>query len=108
MPLAVDPLDYKGDAAVNCKMAEAFGVGIRHSDAPLIGGWGADLIVDALLGTGIKGGVDGTLAETIQAMNDAHVPIVSVDVPSGLDADTGEQLRKIDFAKGLAAVVPGI
>ena len=87
--LASDPGDYTGDAAVNYKMAQAFGLSIR-SDAPRVGDGGADLIVDALLGTGIKGAVEGSLAEAIQAMNNAHAPIVSVDVPSGLNADTGE------------------
>ncbi len=92
--LAADPSAYTGDAAVNYKMATAFGLPIYPSGSPPRlnggGGGGASLIVDALLGTGIKGGVEGKLAETIGAMNDAHVPIVSVDVPSGLDADTGK------------------
>jgi len=85
--LAADPSDYTGDAAANYKMAQAFGLEMRLFPDLYRG---IDLVVDALLGTGIKGGVEGKLAETIGAMNDAHVPIVSVDVPSGLDADTGK------------------
>ena len=84
--LAADPGDYTGDAAVNYKMAQAFGLAMA-STAGVIE---ADLIVDALLGTGIKGGVEGALAEAIKAINSSGVPIVSVDVPSGLNADTGE------------------
>ncbi len=92
--LAADPAAFTGDAAVNCNMAQTFGLHMNlfgaPSDSPIIGGGGEDLIVDALLGTGIKGGVEGKLAETISAMKLSCVPIVSVDVPSGLDADTGE------------------
>ncbi len=86
--LAADPLALTGDAAANFKMAVRFGLNFLASDAPQVRG-GAELIVDALLGTGIKGGVTGALAEVINAMNEGGCPIVAVDVPSGLDADTG-------------------
>ena len=85
--LASDPSAYTGDAAANCKMAQAFGLGIITGLPSAIQG---ELIVDALLGTGIKGGVEGQLAEVIGRMNRANCPIVSVDVPSGLNADTGD------------------
>ena len=44
---------------------------------------GADIIVDALIGTGLKHHVKGSTAELITAMNDSEAVIVSVDVPSG-------------------------
>ncbi len=92
--LAADPAVFTGDAAVNCSIAQNFGLHMNlfgaPSDSPIIGGRGDDLIVDALFGTGIKGGVAGHLAKIIEAMNSSGCPIVSVDVPSGLDADTGE------------------
>jgi NAD(P)H-hydrate epimerase len=47
------------------------------------------LIIDAVLGTGIKGDPHGVSAEVIEAINKAGVPILSVDTPSGLDNDTG-------------------
>ncbi len=50
----------------------------------------AEAIVDALLGTGFEGVPRGTVAEAIEAINDAGAHIVSVDVPSGVDASTGE------------------
>jgi NAD(P)H-hydrate epimerase len=46
-----------------------------------------DLILDAILGTGVKPPVTGLYAEAIAAMNLAEAPIVAVDVPSGADAD---------------------
>jgi len=51
---------------------------------------GAGLLVDALLGIGASGVVREPAASLIQWMNQSRKPIVSVDVPSGLDADTGE------------------
>ncbi len=88
--LAANPADLSGDAALNYRMAQAFGVTTRRSGSTELGRGGfADLVVDALLGTGIKGGVDEKFAIHVNAMNDSGCPIVSVDVPSGLDADTG-------------------
>jgi NAD(P)H-hydrate epimerase len=48
-----------------------------------------ELIVDALLGTGMRGGVREELAQVIRAINTRKLPVFSLDVPSGLDADTG-------------------
>lgn len=47
-----------------------------------------DLLVDALLGTGIKGAVRGFMKEVIEYVNGFECPVVSVDVPSGLNADS--------------------
>jgi NAD(P)H-hydrate epimerase len=49
----------------------------------------ADVIVDALLGTGIDRKVDGAFRDAIEAINRAHAPVLALDIPSGLDADTG-------------------
>ncbi len=49
----------------------------------------ASVIVDALLGTGFEGEPRGTVGEAIEAVNAARAPVVSVDVPSGVDASTG-------------------
>ncbi len=50
---------------------------------------GSAAIVDALLGTGFTGEPRGIVAEAIDAVNAAEAPVVSVDVPSGVDASTG-------------------
>ncbi len=52
----------------------------------------ASVVVDALLGTGLSGEVRGLAAEVIQAMNEAGPPVLAVDIPSGLEADTGAVL----------------
>jgi NAD(P)H-hydrate epimerase len=52
----------------------------------------ATLIVDALFGTGLDRAIEGTLADVVGALNDAGAPVVALDLPSGLDADTGAVL----------------
>jgi len=49
----------------------------------------SDVIIDALLGTGLSRDVDGEWAETIDAINNSGKPVISVDIPSGIYADTG-------------------
>jgi hydroxyethylthiazole kinase-like uncharacterized protein yjeF len=53
-----------------------------------------DLIIDALLGIGIVGIIRNEFADVIDAINNSQVPVVSIDLPSGLDADTGESLGR--------------
>jgi hydroxyethylthiazole kinase-like uncharacterized protein yjeF len=50
----------------------------------------ADLVVDALLGTGTRGEPRGLVGMAVDALEDVEAPIVSVDIPTGLNADTGE------------------
>jgi ADP-dependent NAD(P)H-hydrate dehydratase / NAD(P)H-hydrate epimerase len=51
---------------------------------------GADLVIDAILGTGLRSAPREPQASAIRALNDSGIPVLSVDVPSGLDATTGE------------------
>lgn len=48
-----------------------------------------DLLVDALLGTGLDRPVEGEMRDCITAVNAASLPVLALDVPSGLDADSG-------------------
>ncbi len=50
----------------------------------------ADTIIDALIGTGLTSGVAGEKAELIEMMNASGAVMISVDVPSGMSADTGD------------------
>ncbi|MBT1449972.1 NAD(P)H-hydrate dehydratase [Glaciecola sp. XM2] len=54
----------------------------------------ADIVIDALLGTGINGTVRNEFADVIDMLNASITPVISVDVPSGLCADTGESLGR--------------
>jgi hydroxyethylthiazole kinase-like uncharacterized protein yjeF len=58
-----------------------------HADGDALAG--ATVVVDALLGTGFQGEPRGAVAEAIHAIGHAGAPVVSVDVPSGVDASTG-------------------
>ena len=48
------------------------------------------IVVDAIVGTGLKREITGLMKETIQALNASGKVVISVDIPSGLDADTAE------------------
>jgi len=49
-----------------------------------------NLIVDAIFGVGLKGNVHGWRAEVIKKINEVEIPVVSVDIASGIDANTGQ------------------
>jgi NAD(P)H-hydrate epimerase len=51
-----------------------------------------DLVVDALLGTGLERPVEGLWAQAIDAVNAGRAPVLAIDIPSGLHADTGAVL----------------
>lgn len=48
-----------------------------------------DVIVDALLGSGLRGEIDEPFKSTIEAINHSQIPVLALDVPSGIDVDTG-------------------
>ena len=91
-----DPAALAGDAAINHNILARMGVRIgplteRTLPAAARRWRRSAVLVDALLGTGFAGEVSGPLAKVIGAINELAGPmIVAVDVPSGLDADTGE------------------
>jgi ADP-dependent NAD(P)H-hydrate dehydratase / NAD(P)H-hydrate epimerase len=79
-----------GDAAAARQACEAAGVVIRPFEA---GGLvRCDIVVDALLGTGLEREVDHEWRAIIEAVNRAGLPVLAVDIASGLNADTGEVL----------------
>jgi len=96
--LFADPQSLEGDAATNFRILSAAGTPVSQwtpdVDADRLlqelssGAW----IVDALLGTGMRGTVREPLATVIKAINAADVPVLAVDLPSGLDCDTGQSL----------------
>ncbi len=85
---------FKGDSAAN--LAAARQVGIDVVDVADADAWelhstdvvGSDVIVDALFGTGFRGQIDGLIETVVADVNGAAKPIVSIDLPSGLSADT--------------------
>lgn len=78
----------KGEAARARDFARQEGVEFEpFGAAPETG-----VIVDALLGTGIRGEVRPEYARAIEQINASGLPVLAVDLPSGLDADTGAEL----------------
>jgi len=75
------------DAGTNLAIARAMGLPFEIEDLG-----SAALIVDAVFGTGLARTVGSPFREAIQAMNAAPAPVLAVDIPSGLDADSGEPL----------------
>ncbi len=93
--LVADPTRLSGDAATHFAILAHVGVKVRHRQADALGDLADelrpfDLIVDAVGGTGIKGALRGHPAEAVQQINAAGRPVVAVDIPTGLDCDTGQ------------------
>jgi NAD(P)H-hydrate epimerase len=97
--LTTEPEKLKGDAETNYRIAMAMGLPmapcaspdqVQHATTLLMR---SDCIVDALLGTGFRGEVRSPMKELVEEINTAGrhgIKVVAVDVPSGLDCQTGE------------------
>jgi NAD(P)H-hydrate epimerase len=96
--LLASPDEVGGDAKSNLDILQRMKADIREvsgQDAwrksrPALSAFG--LIVDAIFGTGLASDVSGLAREVINDINASGVPVVSVDLPSGLNADTGQVL----------------
>ena len=88
-----DYSDYQGDAAQNLqkllKLSPRISV-IRDEKEINSFDWHGDVIVDGILGTGICGEVKGIFLPAIQKINELNIPVLALDIPSGLNCDTGE------------------
>jgi len=89
--LLADPADLKGDAAVMYGKLPMAATVVRSSDElksePVRQLLSADVLVDAILGTGFKPPVSGLYAEAVAAINASEATVIAVDIPSGADAD---------------------
>lgn len=114
------PDQTTGDAAVFLRSVMKSGTDVRVIRDPTSGhketlavNWSnftselksADLIVDALLGTGLSGEVKSPYAEIIEAINTAESLVVAIDLPSGLDSNTGVPLAHCVRATRTATMV---
>jgi ADP-dependent NAD(P)H-hydrate dehydratase / NAD(P)H-hydrate epimerase len=102
LPVAVFLLgereQVRGDARVNLEILSHLGIEVIEVFSevelnPVVHRLAkADLIVDALLGTGLNSPVKGLMADLIERVNHLRPPVLAVDIPTGLSADTGEVL----------------
>jgi NAD(P)H-hydrate epimerase len=90
--------ELRGDAKVNLKRLPAGVLLLEfHESSP---SWqtqlsGADVVVDALFGTGLNSQVSGVHADIVGLINASGRPVVAVDIPSGIDATTGKVLGAV-------------
>jgi ADP-dependent NAD(P)H-hydrate dehydratase / NAD(P)H-hydrate epimerase len=88
--LLADPAELRGDAAAMfARMGQASLFAKTQEDLQAARGQlqEVDVIVDAILGTGFRPPASGLYAEAIAAINVSEVPVIAVDIPSGVDAD---------------------
>jgi hydroxyethylthiazole kinase-like uncharacterized protein yjeF len=108
----------KGDAKINLDLLEHLGQPIEQLDvnrSDVAGAVdrfaaGANMLVDSLFGTGLKGQLSDAYKRLIEIINAQHCPILAVDIPSGLDCDSGEPLGaaiRATFTVTFAAVKMG-
>ncbi len=98
--LLAERSELRGDAAemFTRLLMPAVGVSKKEQlkDEPARSVFDADVLVDAILGTGFRPPVSGLYAEAIATVNASSVPVVAVDIPSGADADVmGEQVGAV-------------
>lgn len=103
---------YQGLAQQNLFMADQYGVPIvEWKDFNSHALTKADLIVDALLGTGTTGAPTGVIAEIIKTINDCSKPIAAIDIPSGVNVNSGQVnglAIKANFTVTLGLPKPGL
>lgn len=91
--ILVNGSDFAGDAKINLDIAESMDIPVEDSlDTDEITHIirESDIVVDAIFGTGIKGEITGFIYDVIKSINENARFVLSVDVPSGIDSDTGE------------------
>jgi len=90
--LATDPARYKGEALANWQIVQAMALPTFPATSESIRQFPAVLIVDALFGTGLAAPPRDPFPALVEAVASLARPVVAVDLPSGLDCDTGRPL----------------
>ena len=102
--LTREPEAYEGVPGREVEILQYLGVPISVATPPPED---ADLVIDALVGYGLQGPPRGTMAALIEASAWEGTPVLSIDVPSGLDATTGEAMgAAVRAAATLAIALP--
>jgi hydroxyethylthiazole kinase-like uncharacterized protein yjeF len=106
--LAVAPSKIKGDAKTNYDILRSMNPRlVQATDKVALEGLPSRLrhdgfVIDALLGTGVSREVEGLFGDLIELVNQARLTVLAVDIPSGLDADTGTPWGKAIHATATA------
>ena len=90
------PSSYTGDAAVNLRIVQTMKLHLLDASGdplPTLRPLGpTDLVIDGLFGTGLTNDVRQPFLDVIAWINNQPSPILSIDIPSGLDCDTGQPM----------------
>jgi NAD(P)H-hydrate epimerase len=81
------------EASVNWRILKNMdeSVKIREiRDSAEIGDLKAEVIVDALAGTGVRGALSSPMKEMVKAINESNATVIAVDIPTGIESDTGD------------------
>lgn len=92
LALTIDPAHYKGDALINWRIVSAMKLPWEPADPAKIARTTALLIVDAIFGTGLTQPPRDPFPTIAAAVEQSGVPVLAIDLPSGLDCDTGQPL----------------
>lgn len=91
--LFAQPSDLSPDTRTNYEILARSGVAVKVLPSDLRAELaGSDWIVDALFGTGLKGPLNAPFDDVVSQVNASGIKVMAVDIPSGLDGDTGEPL----------------
>ncbi len=91
--------EFKGDAALNYRLYKNTGEKLftieeeKQRSLVRLSLSQAEVIIDAIYGTGFRGALPSLIEEYVEEINRAQVTVVSVDIPSGVEADTGKVYR---------------
>jgi hydroxyethylthiazole kinase-like uncharacterized protein yjeF len=107
------PEAFRGAARSSFRIFAASGGRWRPlTDAALVRGLGrADIVIDAMFGTGFRGKPEGDIARAIELVNAGTAPVLAVDIPSGVEDETGLVQGEAVFADltvTLGALKPGV
>ena len=92
--LATDPAKHHRDAAINWQIVQAMRLPTFDATPDAIRALRADLIIDAIFGTGLTQPPRDPFAAIVAAVEETAIAVLAVDLPSGLDCDTGQPLGK--------------
>jgi NAD(P)H-hydrate epimerase len=89
-----DPQKYSGEAKINWDIIQAMNLPIEPFSVESIGKQRPALMIDAIFGTGLTQPPREPFPEIVEAVQKLAAPILAIDIPSGLDCDTGKPLGR--------------
>ncbi|MCK9221932.1 MAG: NAD(P)H-hydrate dehydratase [Limnochordia bacterium] len=92
--LTCEPEKITQDAAVNLGIVHKLGISVYQVEEQSLSKLSimlrmSDLVVDAMLGTGARGPLSGIYQDLVKVINESGIPVVAVDIPTGVESDTG-------------------